>query len=113
MLTLEKLFIVSEAQGAYLIALIASAFNLTHITTGSMTAVDDDCFAAILSVNQLHRLQELKIAKTSDISAATVYRLIHQCPQLRSVKMLEFWSSISKKVRIKDQDCLASFTELG
>ena len=82
------------------------AINVRFLNTGTMTSIDDSCIESIFHHNRLQKLEELRIAKSSGLSIAVAYQLIHECPYLRSIRTLESWSSVSELVRVSFYLCI-------
>ena len=82
----------------YLIILIGAALNAKFITIGSLIDMNDNSLEEILAHNKLNKLQELKISKGSGLTIKSLYSLLEDCPNLVSIKGIEFWEGVSKKV---------------
>lgn len=65
---------------------------------GSSTNFDGQTLNRICEKNSLHRLEELKVSKSEAISFSEVYALIQNCPNLRSIRDMDYWGGITKLV---------------
>ena len=82
----------------YLVILIGAALNVKFITIGSLIDMNDNSLEEILAHNKLNKLQELKISKGSGLTIKSLYSLLEDCPNLVSIKGIEYWEGVSKKV---------------
>ena len=72
--------------------------NVKFITIGSLIDMSDNSLEEILAHNKLNKLQELKISKGSGLTIKSLYSLLEECPSLVSIKGIEYWEGVSKKV---------------
>ena len=72
--------------------------NVKFITIGSLIDISDNSLEEILAHNKLNKLQELKISKGSGLTIKSLYSLLEECPSLVSIKGIEYWEGVSKKV---------------
>ena len=81
-----------------MIILIGAALNVKFITIGSLIDMNDNSLEEILAHNKLNKLHEIKISKGSGLTIKSLYSLLEDCPNLVSIKGIEFWEGVSKKV---------------
>ena len=72
--------------------------NVKFITIGSLIDMNDNSLEEILAHNKLNKLQELKISKGRGLTIKSLYSLLEDCPDLVSIKGIEYWEGVSKKV---------------
>ena len=82
----------------FIVKLVGAALNVVHLIFGLSTDFSDACVKQILPKNNLAKLEELKVSKSSDLSITTVYNLIERCPSLRVIRDMEYWAGISPEV---------------
>ena len=80
--------------------LIGAALNVRYLTTGSSIEINDSSLEDLRSINQLSKLEELKISKSRDLTIKSVYTLLEDCPQLKSIKGIEYWEGVNKQVTV-------------
>ena len=81
-----------------MIILIGAALNVKFITIGSLIDMSDNSLEEILAHNKLNKLQELKISKGSGLTIKSLHSLLEDCPSLVSIKGIEYWEGVNKKV---------------
>ncbi len=85
----------------YAVGMVGAALNVRYLIFGLSTDFSESCVKRILAKNRLSKLEELKVSKSSDLSIGTIYGLVEICPNLRSIRDMEYWTGISEEVRIE------------
>ena len=78
--------------------LIGAALNVRYLTTGSSIEINDSSLEELRSINQLSKLEELKVSKSRGLTIRSVYTLLEDCPNLKSIKGIEYWESVNRQV---------------
>ena len=95
-----KLAVVSDCHPKYLIDLASQMPNLGHLVTGSSTEVDQSTFEALLRTGNLRKLEELRVARCSNISVDFLFAMMEDLPSLKVLRDIEYWQGLTKFVRI-------------
>lgn len=96
MLAITKFAMVSECDVEYLIVLLQNMLNIECLITGSSTEIGDQDLIRIQYENRFQKLQELRVSTSKGLTLTTVYSLIENCPNLRLIRALEYWTSVSE-----------------
>lgn len=92
---LERIKCVADCVHLHLEFLLSHCVNIKFIQLGSSTGIGDKTMARVLSKNPMHKLEELKILYSDDLSMKTVRLLMQNCDNLRRLSELESWQGIS------------------
>eukprot|EP00094_Tigriopus_californicus_P002749 TCALIF_02651-PA protein Name:"Similar to LZTR1 Leucine-zipper-like transcriptional regulator 1 (Homo sapiens)" AED:0.15 eAED:0.32 QI:1/0.33/0/1/1/0.75/4/0/1163 len=95
MWAIQKFAMVSESDVEYIVTLLQNMLNIECLITGSSTEIGDEDFVQIQSANQLQKLEELRISSSKSLTLTTVYSLIENCPNLRLIRALDYWTQVS------------------
>ena len=98
MTCISRLSLVSECPPVYMVCLIASVTNVKFLTTGISTSINDNILSYSIAYNRLQCLEELRVAKSQGLTARMLYYLAANCPNLRVIRSIDFWSDVSPKV---------------
>lgn len=92
---LERIKCVVECANMHLEFLLSHCKNIKFIQLGSSTGIGDETIRRIFSENPMHKLEELKILYSHDLSMKTIQLLMHSCDNLYRLSELENWQGIS------------------
>ncbi|XP_017760315.1 PREDICTED: uncharacterized protein LOC108550884 [Eufriesea mexicana] len=92
---LERIKCVAECANMHLEFLLSYCKNIKFIHLGSSTGIGDETIRRIFLQNSMHKLEELKILYSHDLSMKTVELLMHYCDNLYRLSELENWQGIS------------------
>lgn len=93
-----KFAMVSDCHPKYLVDLASQMPNLRHLITGSSTEVNQATFEALLRSNCLRNVEELRVAKCSNISPAYLFEMVEQLTLLKVLRDIEYWVGLTKLV---------------
>uniref|UniRef100_A0A1Q3FKD0 Putative scf e3 ubiquitin ligase complex f-box protein grra n=1 Tax=Culex tarsalis TaxID=7177 RepID=A0A1Q3FKD0_CULTA len=94
-MNLEKLWFVSDCAPQYLEFILVTALKIKFIQLGTQVFTSDEMFERILLRNPLQYLEDIRIINSEELTIATAYRLVENCPSLVILNEIECW----KKVR--------------
>lgn len=92
---LERIKCVAECANMHLEFLLSYCKNIKFIQLGSSTGIGDETIRRIFSQNPMHKLEELKILYSHDLSMKTIQLLMQSCDNLYRLSELENWQGIS------------------
>lgn len=92
---LERLFWVVDCSIVHLEFILRHSINIKYIHLGSSTGITHSSIVNVLAVNQMKKLEEIRILYSSDMCMESVRLLIENCTNLRVLSELESWQGIT------------------
>lgn len=92
---LEHLFWVVDCSILHLEFILRHSTNIKYVHLGSSTGITHSSIVNILAVNQMKKLEEMRILYSSDMCMDSVRLLIENCSNLRVLSELESWQGLT------------------